>query len=155
MQSFTSMTVCSTCISWSEGKAHLQADSHIGQTKCTSLIYVQHKQVHYTALTTLDLKYIHVTCLDHSRAAVGSREESFFAHAPHSILTQFQDIYWSTTTSGSTWFTLFVARTIFDYVRTLQITSINKCRLLHRSDVTSDIVWRLPLSSMQNMLPFT
>ena len=110
------MTVCSTCISWNKGKAHLSTRLTHRSNKVHVLC--EHKQVGHTVVTALDM-----SLASFLQAVVGSRE-SFFAHAPQSLLTQFQEVYWSTTISGSTEFTLFVARTIFDYVRILWITQM-------------------------------
>ena len=126
------MTVCSTCISWNEGKAHLST-----RLTCRS------NRVHVLCKTQASWPCscnnvgpeVHTSSF--LQAVVGTRE-SFFAHAPQSILTILK-VYWSTTTSGSTEFTLFVARTIFDYVQIFWINSIKKCRLLCKSDTTSHL----------------
>jgi len=61
MQLFTSMSAAPLSAEMN-GRHICQAGSHIGENTVHQSC-VQHKQIGHTVLTTLDLKYVHVTCL--------------------------------------------------------------------------------------------
>ena len=134
MQSCTKMTICNTCISWNEGKAHLSSRLTHRSNKVHQS-HVQRKQVDYTVLTTLDLMYI-FTCLI-PRLFLGIEKRASL-NMLLSQFPQFWEVYWSATTSGSTEFTQALClqelfSTMYEPCRSLQLT---KCRLFYQRYAT-------------------
>ena len=113
-----------------KGRHTCQAQSHVGQTKCISLMYNTSWLFH----------------LPHSWAVSGNREESLFEHAPQSIPT----ILGSILICYNQWkhwiHTLCLQELFSTNVWTLQITSINKIQ------TSIEDMLPPPLPSMQKML---
>ena len=130
-----------------KGRHTCQADWHVDQSAsvpCTT----QTSWPYSFNNSELEVRTCH---LPHSYTVSGSREENLFAHVPQSIPTSLprKSTNLLQPVEALNSHSLCVG-TIFNYVRTLQITSMNKMQTTF-SDMLV-LIWPLPLPSMHKML---